>query len=468
MNTVWTWIGFCLIVGVSIVVYSSRSGGNEARVERELATAAAYDSAAPAEREAQDSTESDADEAIDETQFNRMCPVLTDELALAEIAIQYKGKTVRFCCNECVAEFQKHPEIYEGSLPQLLNRTWVDRIATALKGGVSWVVITLLGSVLIGLRVYNSRRAGSQEASRLLGRKIPLAVPACVACVLLGGYVFKLRQEAYDRMMEDHIHFATFYDFGFPATPRRPDIVASLKGTYYRGNDERSARLFNDGNYRTSKFMISLVDADGNTLKVGDRIVGKDVHVRLEIERPPFTPDFLYKPDVMSTMFMTSRCEKFLGRSGPVDDRAEVENLEPMQRWHVRYSIGDLANCGGGCCSSGKASAKTKAAETRRGIVYVAERLYHTPYPWSSPTRIGSRYHYAIEYRLNIEDGRLASGSDLFMGALYRTRKLPTWKVPIDQWFSHNPIPELPGKNVDDPELLGITDHAEKVSAVQE
>jgi hypothetical protein len=71
----------------------------------------------------------------------------------------------------------------------------------------------------------------------------------------------------------------------------------------------------------------------------------------------------------------------------------------------------------------------------------------------------GSRFHYGIGYDLKISDDQLTAESDVFMGALYRTRKLPTWRVPMDQWFSHRPIPELPGENVSDPELLGITDH---------
>ena len=32
----------------------------------------------------------------------------------------------------------------------------------------------------------------------------------------------------------------------------------------------------------------------------------------------------------------------------------------------------------------------------------------------------------------------------------------------MSQWFSHEPIPELTGENVDDPELLGIDEHLSK------
>jgi len=44
------------------------------------------------------------------------------------------------------------------------------------------------------------------------------------------------------------------------------------------------------------------------------------------------------------------------------------------------------------------------------------------------------------------------------LSALDWTRNLPTWRVPMNEWFSR-PIPELPCDNVTDPELLGIMGH---------
>ena len=52
------------------------------------------------------------------------------------------------------------------------------------------------------------------------------------------------------------------------------------------------------------------------------------------------------------------------------------------------------------------------------------------------------------------------------MGALYRTRKFPTWRVPMSEWFSHEPIPVLPGENTTDPELLGLPEHQAKHAAL--
>ena len=76
--------------------------------------------------------------------------------------------------------------------------------------------------------------------------------------------------------------------------------------------------------------------------------------------------------------------------------------------------------------------------------------------------RGGSRFHYGIRYQIEIEEGTLASSSDVYMGALYRTRKFPAWRLPMSEWFSHKPIPVLPGENTDDPELLGFPEHQAK------
>jgi hypothetical protein len=246
--------------------------------------------------------------------------------------------------------------------------------------------------------------------------------------------------------MEDHLHFATFYDFGYPPVPARPPVEPRVQATFYRGNDERSPKLFNNGNYRTATFHLSLVDAEGNTVQHGDQIVGREMFLRLEIDRPPFTADFLYCDRVMSKMFLTKECGKFLGRSGRIADRVDFVEIEPMQRWEARYPLGRICpQCG----------------DLQRGIIYLCEEYYHNPYWWmEKDVRGGSRFHYGIQFELAIDDGRLSQQADLWMGALYRTRKLPKWKVPIEEWFSHEPIPVLTSAHeTDDPELLGIDEH---------
>lgn len=404
---------------------------------------------------------------------NIMCPVLRDREATDEFVTMHQGKQVRFCCSECKQEFQRNAELYVSEVPQLQNVPWSDRLRDFFDTNTRYVAICLLVTLLVGLRAYGSQSmslldtkpetdpsvAGPQPRSELLGQpkksltlrqrlltaKVSPVIPLCLLCSYLGYEIWSLRYHIASAALSEDIHYATFHDFGMPPVPERPSGVENrLSGSYYRGNDERSPRLFNEGNYRTAKFTIELTDAGGTPLSVGDDISDREVFVNLEIDRPPFTPDFLYLPRVMETMFLTRKCELFLGRDHPVDDAVSLTTTEPMQRWNARFSLGKIS-----CCSS-----------DLRGVVYVCEQRFYKPHWWSSSEQVGgARMHYGIRYDLTTVDGQLTDASDLYMGALYRTRKFPKWKVPMSQWFSHESIPELPAPNVDDKELLGIDDH---------
>ncbi|MEZ6126966.1 MAG: hypothetical protein R3C49_27935 [Planctomycetaceae bacterium] len=384
---------------------------------------------------------------------NPMCPVLADREASDDYTIQHKGRTVRFCCSECIVEFNRHPHLYEAVLPQFQNLSIRARIQQVMGDHGFLVTGCLLGVTLVSLRLYNVRCARPNQQSAgwlqsLLRARVSAAVPLSLLCCFLGYETYHLNSQLSDLRLEDELHFATFHDFGFPPTPRRPPVPNRLTSSYYRGNDERSPKLFNNGNYRTGTFHVSLCDTDGKELQHGDHVNGP-LFVRFEIVRPPFTPDFLYDPEMMSTMFLTAKAEKFLGRSEPVPDAVELTAVEPMQRWVALFPVPE----GHACCNGGR----------RLGTVYVCERLLADSWlPFSSPYQKGARYHYGLHFDLTISDGVLQDSSDLYMGALYRTRKLPTWRVPMTEWFSHEPIPELPGENVTDPELLGLGEHQVK------
>lgn len=385
-------------------------------------------------------------------EVNEWCPVLGDRKADAEIATTYKGKEVRFCCNECKVEFEANPEVYVDQLPQLQELSVRDEVASFLDGNTRWIVAGLLASLLVGLMLYRrlrKRDADAEEAGKsLLSRRIPIAWPLAVVVGILAFEVYTLRAAKHETYLEDNIHFATFYDYGYPPVPKRPDTARRVKGTYYRGNDERSPKLFNNGNYRTATFHVSICDEGGKPIDHGDNIENKPLFIKLEIERPPFTPDFLYSEKLMAKMFLTRECDRFLGATSNIPDRVGLTATEPMQRWEARFPIGKTTCCG-----------------KKRGIIYVCEEYHNKSRPWSlSETWIASRFHYGLVYEIQMQDGKLAGESDLYMGALYRTRKFPAWKVPITEWFSHQPIPELPSENIDDPELLGTSDHEKKVA----
>ena len=47
-----------------------------------------------------------------------MCPVMTKNPINPDIFVEYQGKKVYFCCDDCKDEFLKNPEKYVAKLPQ--------------------------------------------------------------------------------------------------------------------------------------------------------------------------------------------------------------------------------------------------------------------------------------------------------------------------------------------------------------
>jgi YHS domain-containing protein len=44
--------------------------------------------------------------------FNKTCPVGGDDVDPKVKTVTYKGKTIGFCCEECIADFKKDPDKY--------------------------------------------------------------------------------------------------------------------------------------------------------------------------------------------------------------------------------------------------------------------------------------------------------------------------------------------------------------------
>ena len=159
---------------------------------------------------------------------NNMCPVLSDREATSDYAVQYKGKEVRFCCSECIIEFNKHPEIYETVLPQLQEIPLRTRISLFLGEYGSVSVGSVLLLLLIVLRIHRWKHATSKTATpgtfgQLLQKRVSATVPLLALVGYLGFEVYSLNSRRSDRHLKDEIHYATFHDFGFPPTPRRPE-----------------------------------------------------------------------------------------------------------------------------------------------------------------------------------------------------------------------------------------------------
>lgn len=48
--------------------------------------------------------------------WNKVCPVMGNAVNPKSPTVEYKGKTIGFCCAGCDAKFQKDPEIYMKNL----------------------------------------------------------------------------------------------------------------------------------------------------------------------------------------------------------------------------------------------------------------------------------------------------------------------------------------------------------------
>lgn len=413
-----------------------------------------------------------------------MCPVETDQVALDEHSYVYEGRKVRFCCEDCLEAFKENPKKYLANLaaapagspapgghphdhergaaagssghvhgagydaseeaaetgtftkPGLLSR-WTPDHRTSRR---YQFLLIAAGVVIAASLLGRIPKLGALR--RVAGGRLPL--PAGLALIAAGlvGDFFYFREKALeleDAKLADKIHFATFTDYGYPPVPKKPPLPKQLEATYYRGNDERSPKLFNGGLYRTAVFKLSLVDGEGNVVKHGSRAQLQDLTLKLVTERAPNTPDFFWTADRMAQVFATKKVDKILGRDEPVEDAVFLETTKPMQEWVIRYPLGNF-----------DVVKQPDGTESLAGIVYLCERKYG-----------GGRYHFAVQLALSAEDGVITADSDLWMGSLYRTRKLPVWAIADNEWFSHEPLPVLPEPGPADPKLAGISDYTE-------
>ncbi len=229
--------------------------------------------------------------------------------------------------------------------------------------------------------------------------------------------------------------------YGYPPTPIRPDHPKRISGSYYRGNCERNAELFNNGNYRTASFHLSLCDARHHPLDVGDPWPAEGTCVRLEIERAPGTTADLFSEQMMGSVFFS---ETFYSNEkwDVTDDLLKLETVEEGWRWTVYFPLPSTAD----------------ARERLRGLIYlytgqINDGLVH------------GDAQFGIRYDLVIKDGRLDGDSDLWMGSFGNPAVAPpveAGKIPFNEWFDHRPMPIIEGENSRDPKLLGVEEYVKK------
>lgn len=217
----------------------------------------------------------------------------------------------------------------------------------------------------------------------------------------------------------------------FGPVPRRPQHPPRLGGEYYRGNDERDPRLFNGGFYRTAAFRVFLTNEAGTRLQIGDKLPTGPLFIDFELDRSAGTTIGHYTDHSTSTIYLSRQA----GNAIAIDEPVQVEVVEPDWKWRARYRISD----------------STDHDVIGRVFVYCSASV--------TEKKISGSRHYGIQYNIRVESGRIAEGSEIWMGSLFQTLNVvqtPVGKIPVDEWFDFRPIPEIVGKNTDDPELLGL------------
>ena len=378
-------------------------------------------------------------------QRNAFCPVEPTEAALPKYSAKLGDKTFYFCCAECVEMFEADPSAYVDASDLQPDKSrgafqvWFDGVWNAC---VQVPGITLGGLAVLALVIL---RVSVPKLRPFLGGKTFVAVVATsLGAEALSAHLLRkqLKREYEEQDLIHQVHFSTFHEYGHPPIPAKPDVPPRVQATFYRGNDERSLQLYNRGYYRTCDFNLDLCNGAGDQIGYGDELDVSDAYLRIRVVRAPGTPDFFWKPDRMKNIFVSRSSDKLLGRNGkPVADAVPMTEIRPMWEWEIRYPLEPFR--------------KSSSSDAVRGIVYHCEKRFG-----SDKAQIGSRFHYAFQFDLSIEDGKLAEGSDLWMGATYRNRALRIWEIPQNEWLSTEPIPVIEGENLTtDPKLLGIEGH---------
>jgi YHS domain-containing protein len=404
---------------------------------------------------------------------NEMCPVRPDEKALSEFKLEHQGRTIYFCCEACVQRFRENPDPYLSNLeapakpadsasapkPNPRLRTgweWAEPLLAAaefcLRRPIVPVALVAAYLFTTAAATFHRRwtRGGATPGlgTRMLGLLSCwgtfAALVLAAACVDL--WLAKGRAEAAldaartqairaEEALEEYrnprsgaaaypylekvLHYS--WPQGFHALPR------GTSNTFYRGNDERSEKLFNGGNYRTATYHVSLRAADGREVRSGDAVQDQPLAVRCEIVRAPNTAPEFFSADRMAGVFFT--------RGDPAREAKRLTIVRPDRHWMSDLPVGVVPVAG---------------EHEIRGVWLMFAGRAEDP-----PTLAGAACWYYIQYTLFFRDGRLDERSTVWMMSVFPSPKL-TGANSDAQWFSDRPIPEIPdGKNATDPKLLG-------------
>lgn len=306
---------------------------------------------------------------------------------------------------------------------------------TVKKHPVLWVVLLLV--LLAAVRLQAMRKADHPFTARR-GRTLYAALGWIrvehVLLVFLGVAALDLmaitrRQVARAEALTDHVALERAenpvytYFFGDPPKPYRPPVEKTVDATYWRGNCERAPHLFNGGRYRTGTLHLSLCDAERNPVRIGDAVPAGGLFVRFDIKRSPHTADTMYAEAQMSRVFASPTW--YTGRIRRLAEPPVV--LDVIKKDWSWSALLPVAQSGDG---------------THTQLWYVYQNLRQDGVPFTP------KVHLGITYELMITDGKVAEGSDLWMGNLFWnvTMEPPPrpYQLPLAEWLHHEPIPVIP------------------------
>ncbi|MBA4189708.1 MAG: hypothetical protein C0467_17115 [Planctomycetaceae bacterium] len=396
---------------------------------------------------------------------NEMCPVMPGEKAVPEFKVEHQGRTVYLCCAGCVQKFKANPGPYLANLPPgdgmppatpavnpETERAWwtglLESFVTVSEFGNRHltVILTVVGAwlaLVVANRVHHRLTRDNTSPGRLARFLNPFTQRSAFLVLMLVGICVVLWREK--ELAREELATSQKAAVQQQAVAEKTQLTLSAKllqwawpqalhalpkgvrNTYYRGNDERSDKLFNGGNYRTATFHVTLT-TDGKDVEPGANVGGQQLRVRFDITRAPNTAGNFFKADQMGSVFLC-----------PIGEGAK-EEIHPLivteadRRWTVTVPAGQPSATGYQRLTSVWAVC---VGNPKTGLA-------------------GANVHYYIQAVLHLQDGILLPESTLWM--------IPVYPSPIlhgpqadGQWFSDQPIPEIPdGKNATDPKLLGL------------
>lgn len=237
------------------------------------------------------------------------------------------------------------------------------------------------------------------------------------------------RQVARAESLTDHVSVQRgdsplyTYFFGDPPKPYRPDVPKTVDATYWRGNCERNDDLFNGGRYRTSTLHLSLCGADRTPLGIGDAVPEEGLLVRFDIKRAPNTANTMYGAEMMARVFADQSW--YTGRIRELKrDPILLETVKEDWSWSAFIPV-EVAGDG-----------------THHALWYVYQNLRQDGVPFTP------KVHLGIDMTVVVVDGRIAEGSDLWLGNLFWNPSMEPpprkFDLPLADWLHHEPIPAIP------------------------